>query len=150
MLDDILARCHEVSEALELVAGHGAVTAALEGQILLEVRIEVLLEGNVAHESHPADAAVELYALKDLCLGRFSEPVVARRQGALGCMREAWVWLSDLLLQRLRVGEGGAVRVILGVGCLDGVAGLVRRSCLVINKISKRQLPSFIERSERL
>lgn len=54
---------------LELVAGHGAVAAALERQVGLEVRVQVLLQRHVPHEAHPAQRAVELYPRKDLALG---------------------------------------------------------------------------------
>jgi len=119
----------EVSECLELIARHCAVSAALQSQILLEMRIQVLLEGQVAHEAHSANAAVELHALENLSLGCFGE-----------------------FLEGLGVCEGGAVRVVVPsvvVACRL-CSRLVCRSGLVINKISKRQLPSFIERSERL
>lgn len=70
----MLARRHEVTEALELVTSHRS--APLNCLILLKMHIEVFFEGEVAHESHSTDAAVEFHALEYLCLGRFREPVI--------------------------------------------------------------------------
>ena len=52
LLDDVLAWRDELSESLELVSGHGAVAAFLEGQVSLKVGIEVLLECDIADEAH--------------------------------------------------------------------------------------------------
>ena len=85
-LDWVLAGRDEVLEALELVAGHGAVELALESKALLEVGVKVLLEGEIPHEAHSADAAVKLDSLEDLSLRCFGEPrggdVVSEARGA--------------------------------------------------------------------
>ena len=64
----------EVCESLELVSGHGSVATLFQGQILLKMSIKVLFEGQVAHEAHAADAAVEFDAVKYFSLGRLVEP----------------------------------------------------------------------------
>ena len=69
LLDDVLAWCDKLCESLELVPCHGAVPAALESEVSLEVRVEVLLERDVAHEAHAAECAVKLYSREDLALG---------------------------------------------------------------------------------
>ena len=70
----MFAWSHEFCEALELVSKDGPVTLTLQSQVLLEVGVEVLLEGEVSHEAHSADAAVKLDSLENLCLGSFIEP----------------------------------------------------------------------------
>lgn len=56
----MLPGSYEVGKALVLLTRHGTITSALEGQVLLEMGIQVLFEGQITHESHTADAAVEL------------------------------------------------------------------------------------------
>lgn len=72
-LCDVLPWGHELREGLVLVAGHGAVTAPFQSEVLLEVGVEVLFESKVSHESHAADAAVKFDAVEDLSLGSFVE-----------------------------------------------------------------------------
>lgn len=56
-----------------------------------------------------------------------------------------------LLLKSVKVGEGGAFGLVAMRGLIVPVSVcLGGRTCLVINKISERQLLSFIERRERL
>ena len=134
LLNDVLARSHELREALELVARHGPIATALEGLILLEVSVEVLLECEVAHEAHAADAAIEFHALEDFHLGCFakSESKGVSQSGK-----------RYLLLERVLVGEGWVVGGGVGVGLGVG-SGLVK------DKISERQLLRLIERGESL
>ena len=60
LFGDVLSRSYEVRKALELLTSHSSITSALEGQVLLEMGIQVLFEGQIADKSHTADAAVEL------------------------------------------------------------------------------------------
>lgn len=90
--------------------------------------IQVLLEGQVAHKSHATDAAVELDSVEILGLGSFAK-----------------------LSKGIRVGKGGEIALVgLGARGVLIVVCLWGRSSLVKNKIAKRQLLTFIERSERL
>ena len=68
LLDDVLAWRYEFGEALELVASHRPVASPLQREVSLEVRVEVLLERDVAHEPHAAQRAVKLYARKNFHL----------------------------------------------------------------------------------
>ena len=72
----MLTRRHKVCETLILVTSHGP--TALNGQILLKMRVEVLFKGEVAHESHTADAAVELDALENLSVCFLSQSTLNR------------------------------------------------------------------------
>ena len=74
LFGNVFARRDKVSKALKLITSHGP--AALDSQVLLKMRVEVLLEGEVAHKSHTADAAVEFDALEDLGLRLLGEPEV--------------------------------------------------------------------------
>ena len=65
----MLSRRYKFCKALELIPCHRSITAALEGEVSLEVRIEVLLERNVADQSHSTKGAVKLDAGEDLALG---------------------------------------------------------------------------------
>ncbi len=56
----MLSWSYKVGKALVLLTRHGTITSALKGQVLLEMGIQVLFEGQIAHKSHTADAAVEL------------------------------------------------------------------------------------------
>ena len=60
LLDDVLARCDKLCEALELVPRHSPVPSALQSEVSLEMCVEVLLERDVAHEAHAAECAVKL------------------------------------------------------------------------------------------
>ena len=44
--------------------------------------VEVLLESEVSHEAHSADAAVKLDSLKYLCLGSFIVPDKLKQKSA--------------------------------------------------------------------
>ena len=75
MLDNVFTRCYELCEALELVAGHGPIASSLERQVGLKVGVEVLFEGEVAHETHATDAALKFDPLEDLYLRDLALPV---------------------------------------------------------------------------
>ena len=70
----MLAWSHEFCESLELVSKDSPITLPLQSQVLLEMGVEVLLESEVSHEAHTADAAVKLDSLEYLCLSSFIEP----------------------------------------------------------------------------
>lgn len=76
----MLAWRNELSEALELVSGHCAVSTPFQRQISLEVGIQVLFEGDIADESHSAQGAVELDSGKDLTLGCLGKPMIGREK----------------------------------------------------------------------
>ena len=80
LFGDVLAWSHEVSKALKLVAGHRAISSSLKGQVLLKVCVQVLLECDVADESHAADAAVELDSRKNFSLRLLCEPNQAKQK----------------------------------------------------------------------
>ena len=69
LLDDVLARCDKLCEALELVPRHRPIPAFLQSEVSLEVCVEVLLERDVAHEAHAAECAVKLDSREDFDLG---------------------------------------------------------------------------------
>ena len=71
LLNNMFARRNELREALKLVPGHRPVSTALQRQIGLEVRVQVLLQRNVAYEAHSAQGAVKLYSREDLALSCF-------------------------------------------------------------------------------
>ena len=50
--------------------------------------VEVLLESEVSHEAHSADAAVELDSCEDLRLGSFIEPYKSKESVSLFIKRE--------------------------------------------------------------
>lgn len=64
----MLARRDKLTKALVLVPGHRPVAAPLQREVRLKVRVQVLLERHVAHESHAAEGAVELDAAEYLTL----------------------------------------------------------------------------------
>ena len=88
LFGNMLARRHKISKALELVASHGS--TALNSQVLLEVRIEMFFEGEIANKSHTTDAAVEFHDLEDLSLGCFGEPKIVKR-GMIRRLRKCYV-----------------------------------------------------------
>lgn len=133
----VFARSDELSEGLVLVAGHCAIPSTLKRKVLLEVGVQVLFEGQIAYKAHSADAAVKFDTVEDFSLGCLIESGQKGRRKR--CER------GDLLFEGVRIGEGRAV----GVGVRWSLS-LGGRSGLVKNKISERQLLSFIERSERL
>jgi len=57
---------------------------------------------------------------------------------------------GHLLFEGVWVAEGGALGVVRGGVVVTVCLGVVGRTSLVKDKISKRQLLSFIERTERL
>ena len=92
----MLARCNKLSEALVLVARHRPVTSTLQGQIGLEVRVQVLLQRHIANEAHTAERAVEFYAGEDLALGRLRRSVQT-----YGRSEERKMWMGWIEFGRL-------------------------------------------------
>ena len=64
-----LSDSDKLLEALVLVTCHCAVTTTFQRQIELEMRVQVLLQCLVPHESHTANAAVEFDSLEDFNSG---------------------------------------------------------------------------------
>ena len=71
LLNNMLARRNKLREALKLVPGHRPVSSALQRQIGLKVRVQVLLQCDVAYEAHAAQGAVKLDSREDLALSCF-------------------------------------------------------------------------------
>ena len=103
--------------------------------------IQVLFQSKITHKSHSADAAVELHALKNFYLSGFLESDHINKLGASRIY---------LLFEGVRVSEIRDLRVVRGSVVVTVCLGIVGRTSLVKDKISKRQLLSFIERTERL
>lgn len=101
----------------------------------------MLFQSKITHESHSANAAVELYALENFYLSGFVE---SDHISKLGASR------FYLLFEGVRVSEIRDLRVVRGSIVVTVCLGIVGRTSLVKDKISKRQLLSFIERTERL
>ena len=104
----MLARCHEICKTLELVAGHCTIAPSFQGKVLLEMCVKMLFKSDVAYETHPADTAVKLNALKDFCLGCLSRP---KRQEIR--FRTFYFQAYYLLIFQEFFGEGRAVRLVL-------------------------------------
>lgn len=74
----MFARCDEVLEALELVTSDvNPICSTLKRQVLQEVRVKVLFQGEVSDKAHATDAAIELNSLEDFDLGSFTGPETA-------------------------------------------------------------------------